>query len=225
MRVASHVDVAHLLSSRANEFDSGNSRLVDGRTIYQYLLFVQPHLPIKTITPHRSSEPRLTFPKISSKELRACSLGFFAELLITDTESHIAAEIATWSFDRVLVEFICRVAAVEEITGSKPISTNVTSTVSFAELVDVFVSSVIHEFCRRQTGALRADDVPGNWQFLSARADGMLNWLGRPEFSQIPLTQEIACYWYPGWRRSLFIYDSPLDHLSELPLSLEVPFR
>ncbi|MBE1582294.1 hypothetical protein ACFPOI_43750 [Nonomuraea angiospora] len=38
------------------------------------------------------------------------------------------------------------------------------------------------------------------------------------EVPGVPLTKELACIWTPGWRRSAFIYDSPFDHIKELPL-------
>lgn len=33
-----------------------------------------------------------------------------------------------------------------------------------------------------------------------------------------PLTKELICIWFPSWRRSAFIYDSPFDHIKDLPL-------
>lgn len=78
------------------------------------------------------------------------------------------------------------------------------------ELISEFGSAVVHEFVRRWESGPPVEPPP-----MSRAPSEVLDWLdGLPGAL---LAKELFCCWYPHWRRSAFIVDSPLDHLVELP--------
>ncbi len=80
------------------------------------------------------------------------------------------------------------------------------------ELMSEFGSAVVNEFARRRNSPIAPS--------MSRQPSEVLDWLdGLPGAL---LAKELFCCWYPHWRRTAFIVDSPLDHLVELPLPGDV---
>ena len=94
----------------------------------------------------------------------------------------------------------------------------------FGELIALFADSVLTEFRRRAEALVDEEGRQRDASLRAAlqkRAVGLLAWLD--SFRTTPLTQELLSCWYPGWRRSLFIYNSPFDPMNCLkPVESEV---
>ncbi|MGH8974901.1 MAG: hypothetical protein ACRD0C_17075 [Acidimicrobiia bacterium] len=91
-----------------------------------------------------------------------------------------------------------------------------------AELMSEFGSAVVHELILRweehrdaARGGARRRPCPIEPPRLSRRPSEVLDWLDR--LPGVPLAKELFCCWYPHWRRTDFILDSPFDHLVDLP--------
>jgi hypothetical protein len=176
--------------------------MLDGRTIQQHLELVAPiieelgssialthNFPWKTVS-HESKEHGLDY---------FCTLVQFVPLKSSATYikcsstggSHLG-DVAKVFFLRWIELEACLLA-----TPAKDIA-------AITELANIFAESVLYEL-RYRKGA------PSVKQKFSVTADSLLYLLDR--LSPFRLTQELLAYWYPGWCRSLFIFDSPFDYL------------
>ncbi len=304
MAVVDHVDVALLLSGASDELDASHARLIDGRAIFQYLLFIEPRLtsivpsidgdaveldgtavrqactsrslkeaaarlatqgaklcriPLSQRVAELSHAPEVFVVCSLANSCRETSdvslavaysrglallervgLGFFVELglgtvmLHPDGSPLVAGQVGNLPFtaliDRteprasadVLIrrgaeEFLWQWLAVEN--SLDPNSSNLRDQEDLQELSQLFSYCVACELRRRLPDvfgdASRA--ALSESEALKERLPTMLNWLAG--YASSPLSQELFACWYPGWKRRLFIFNSPFDFMSDLPSS------
>lgn len=173
------------------------------------------------------------------QSIAAVGLGYFVELAVgvivagphpvTDPEQHDLPGVV-WldglkpgapGVDEVVlrqaaIDFLWRWAEVElHINGAGP-HPPPHADPALRELADLFSRSVLWEYRRRRSpGGEPASVVSGPDDQWMDRAPSLLPWL--QTLSTTPLCQELLAVWFPGWRRSLFIFNSPFDLMGELP--------
>jgi len=89
----------------------------------------------------------------------------------------------------------------------------------FEELgLSLFGCCVVAEYRRRAMKATPSQILLDKWSekeaFLLNSPKDMLVWI--EHLSNLPLCRELLACWYPLWNRSTFIFDSPLDTVSDL---------
>lgn len=202
------------------------SRLIDGRTVHQYLQFIEPDLD-KAVRIAASSDHQLpNIPRVSAahgaaltrfqrglRALAAVGLDYFVALLAID-EVLNGSETRYESFSRRLYlsantdeTVACDVlsAAAEEfllrvLDVEASISASSMPKNSKHEFCRTFKVSVMMEYDRR-TGQRRSYDIFSPQSLLA-----MMN-----SIDHYYLSCEILAYWYPLWAREKFIFSSPFD--------------
>lgn len=166
-----------LLSSAQTDVDLTYARMIDGRTIHQYLLFVRRYTDSSSQLPRRSG-------RTDGHE----TLGFV----------HLLGEKRDRG-DQSLFEASCTLAD-KFLEADSAISAEKPSDVVASAYRSAFAASVVAESERRLGRA------QSPWRM---RPEEILELCWK--LPRAGLSAELLAYWYPGWRRSLIIFESPLD--------------
>lgn len=202
MKVTDHLRGIDIRTTRPGLMDRLYARMVDGRTIQQHLELVAPVLESRGSAVAVGPD----FPWHSTGLLlESRGLDYLARLvravpLRSGSRVLTSSPTAAGSIRDLAKVFFLRWAEVE----SELLSIRLGDVPAVEEVSDIFAGSVLHEFLRR-SGEPPADPGP------SRDADLILGLMDR--LAPIRLSQELCAYWYPGWSRSLFIFDSPFDYL------------
>lgn len=206
--VADHVDKSALFDE-PTAIHLASARLVDGRAIHHYLMFIEPVLEaskgqarqmecmlgetgLMNIAARRADGERA--PGSDSHS----TLKFFEEIT---AEQGAAAGL--WN---AACRFICKWISAEHIVNGVPDIYVRRRADDFRTLIELFADSVVSE-ARRRSGHRRSTS-------MSVGPEELLQFL--QSFPHLPHTQELVSCWYPGWNRVLFIYDSPFDPMTNL---------
>ncbi|MBD2470943.1 hypothetical protein [Nostoc sp. FACHB-145] len=202
MKVTDHLRSGNIRATQSGLMDRLYARMLDGRTIQQHLELVAP------IIEEFGSSIALTHNfswNTVYRESKEYGLDYFCTLVqvvplknsVTYINSSSAGESHLGDVAKVFFLRWIELEACLLATSAKDI-------LAVTDLANIFAESVLYELsCRRGTPSVK--------QELSVTADSLLYLLDR--LSPFRLTQELLAYWYPGWCRSLFIFDSPFDYL------------
>lgn len=177
-----HANVEELCQSGQTIEDFDYARMIDGRTIHQFLTFVLPFHCGRVICDFSCT---------------GLEMGYWIDLMRTcnwETGSGISLSDAVSNVACLWYEADCDVSSCDYDPGISSI---------VAGMMILFVDSEYKRRCAIASNS-SSEIIPIN-QF-------------REFLEKLPpsgLTAELLSYWYPGWRRSLIIFESPLDHVPD----------
>lgn len=202
MRVTDHLRTVDIRATQSGLMDRLYARMIDGRTIQQHLELVAPI--IEEIGSSIALRPNFPWDTVY-RESKEHGLDYFCTLVrvvplknpTTYTKYSSAGGSRLGDVAKVFFLRWVELEACLLATPGKDIA-------AITDLANIFAESVLYELgCRKE--------VPSVKQKFGVTADSFLCLLDR--LSPFRLTQELSAYWYPGWCRSLFIFDSPFDYL------------
>ena len=200
--VSSHVDIDLVSSSEAGPDDHRYAGMIDGRTIQQYLELVAPVIAeFGTGVAARTSNSLVA----CANQLSESHLDYIAQIvseecptsntLLTERSEMFPSDIHV-----VAATFFLRWAEAE--TSLLALESAVLQ--GCLPSAAVFAASVNKEHARRLNCSTSTVDTCIAPTALLSLLDNM---------TPIRLSQELVAYWYPLWRRSAFIFDSPFDYI------------
>lgn len=212
MNVTDHVDLDLVCQSPANESDELYAAMIDGRTIFQFLLLLEsPGANASPSSPRDDSDARAWIQRIN--------LAFVDQLAsnVTSAASEPTGDAVPWaeikrelrdSTDRLFSAWLG--AELRLVDGDEQHIDAAIRDAAQRTLSD----SVWWEACRRFEAL--GHSVPAAFRdhadaHLAVHPMQFLDTIRGLAPAQ--LCQELCAYWYPGWRRSLFIFRSPFDPL------------
>jgi hypothetical protein len=192
-----HVQLSELFRP-ATSVELASARLVDGRAIHHYLLFIEPVV---------LGNHDLTSQLISVvKDIGADVSNLDHATPIHDSLLFFCTITAEGLLVDACQEFIARWIAAELAVRSLDACYLMRHKETYKVLVESFVSSVVWENYRRLDSLGTRPALKEPHDFLAVVDTVPAN----------PLTAELVACWYPKWNRVTLIYDSPFDPMTSL---------